>query len=164
VIHEELMNTQKSLRRKQIAVIGSASPSREGYHAALEAGRFLGTRDVIVLCGGMGGVMEAVSQGVQETGGMVVGIVPGERSDANSWLDAVIAPGMGLSRNYILVRSADAVLAIEGGIGTLSELSFAVQLEIPIVGYRTWDIPEISLLQSDSISEAVQTVLECAGA
>jgi len=164
VIHEELMNTQKSLRRKQIAVIGSASPSREGYRAALEAGRLLGTREVVILCGGMGGVMEAVSQGVQERGGMVVGIVRGERTDANRWLDAVIAPGMGLSRNYILVRSKDAVLAIEGGVGTLSELCFAVQLEIPIVGYRTWDVPEIPLLKSDSISEAVHTVLECAGA
>jgi len=152
------------MHRKQIAIIGSACPSREGYRSAREAGRLLGTRDVVILCGGLGGIMEATSRGVHESGGLTVGIVPGDRSDANKWLDVVISPGMGLSRNYVLIRSADAVLAIEGGVGTLSELSFAVQLEIPIVGFRTWDLPELPLHMTKSVPEAVQSVLEFAGA
>ncbi len=146
--------------KAQIAVIGSARPSKEGYELAMEAGRLLGREGVVVLCGGLGGIMEAVSRGVHEEGGLVIGIVPGARHDGNPWLSARISPGMGLARNYILVNSADGVLAVEGGLGTLSELSFARQLGLPIAGLNSWDLPELDLFRSTRPTEAVAWLLE----
>jgi uncharacterized protein (TIGR00725 family) len=104
--------------------------------------------------------MEAASRGATEAGGLAVGIVPGERHDANEWLSAVVSPGMGLARNYILVNSADGVVAVEGQTGTLSELCFATQLGLPVAGIDTWHLPALKIQHHPDAQCAVSWLLD----
>jgi uncharacterized protein (TIGR00725 family) len=147
-------------RRIQVAVIGSASPSEQGYQTAYDVGQLLARAKVTVLCGGLGGVMEAASRGAADAGGIAVGIVPGERRCANEWLTAVVSPGMGLARNYVLVNSADGVIAVEGQTGTLSELCHASQLGLPVAGVCTWRLPQLDVHHHEDAQAAVSWLLE----
>jgi uncharacterized protein (TIGR00725 family) len=104
--------------------------------------------------------MEAASRGATDAGGLAVGIVPGHRGDANEWLSAVVSPGMGLARNYVLINSADGVIAVEGQTGTLSELCFASQLGVPIAGLETWRFPELNVCHHQDAQHAVSWLLE----
>ena len=153
-----------SNRRIQVAVIGSANPSEHGYQTAYDVGKLLAREGVVILCGGLGGVMEAVSRGASDEGGLVVGIVPRSREDANEWLSAVVSPGMGLARNYVLVNSADGVIAVEGHTGTLSELCFASQLGLPVAGLGTWRLPALNIHHHDDAQHAVSWLLEMVNA
>ncbi|MFN2520651.1 MAG: TIGR00725 family protein [Candidatus Limnocylindria bacterium] len=115
-----------------ITVIGkSAADPRDpvplaALRAAEEVGRLCAERGAVVVSGGLSGVMEAVSRGAKEAGGLVVGILPGfEKRDANAYVDIALATGMGSMRNSLTVRVADAVIMISGGIGTLNELTIA---------------------------------------
>jgi uncharacterized protein (TIGR00725 family) len=136
--------------KKTIAVIGSRTPDDEVYKTAEEMGHLLAENGYTIICGGLGGVMEAVCKGAKGKNGLTIGILPGNNPyEANPYIDVVIATGMGVSRNLIIIRSASAVISISGGFGTLSELAFALQLEKPVIGLHTWEVSENVIIASD---------------
>jgi uncharacterized protein (TIGR00725 family) len=121
-------------------------------------GRRLAEADAIVLCGGLGGVMEAVSEGAAEAGGTVVGILPGsDRSAGSPHLTLAIATGLGEARNAVLTTAADSVIAIGGGWGTLSEIGLARKKGRPVVGLDTWELNGLRV--AGSPEEAVRIAL-----
>jgi len=123
----------------QIAVIGASDGSIEEHEVAQEIGALIAENDGILICGGLGGVMEAACKGAREKGGMTVGIVP-DTSDGNPFLGIIIRTGLGHARNVVVVQSADAVIAVGGSHGTLSEIALALKTGRPIFGLKTWDI------------------------
>lgn len=124
-----------------IAVVGAGLPEPGTDRAAAAVGRALAERGAILVCGGLGGVMEAACRGAKEAGGTTVGILPGEaRSEANPYVDVAIATGMGEMRNALIVRAADAIIAVGGEFGTLSEIAFALKIGTPVFGLDSWDL------------------------
>lgn len=124
-----------------IAVIGDSSCSTEETKLAEVVGEQLAQRGATIICGGLGGVMEAVCRGAKSKGGLTVGILPGEDSSmANQWVDIPIATGIGYARNMAVVKSAQAVIAIGGNYGTLSEIAYALNRGIPVIGLNTWSL------------------------
>jgi len=124
-----------------IAVIGAGRCPKEIAQIAESVGRELGKRRLTLVCGGLGGVMEAACRGAKETGGQTIGILPGfSHRDANPYLDISIVTGLGEARNIIVVRTAQAVIAVDGEYGTLSEIAYALKLGIPVVGLDTWQL------------------------
>jgi len=151
-----------------IAVIGDATCDDETARLAEEVGRALAARGAIVVCGGLGGVMEAACRGAKEAGGLTIGILPGtSRADANPYVDIPIVTGMDQARNVIVVRTAQAVIAVRGQFGTLSEIAHALKLGIPVVGLQTWELRKEGkavpgVLCAHSPQEAVDTALASA--
>ena len=128
-------------KKRLIAVIGGSQSSAKESKLAEEVGRELAKRGAILVCGGLGGVMEAACRGASSDGGLTIGVLPGENSrDANSYVQIPIATGMGYARNVIVVKSAQAVIAIGGSYGTLSEIGYALQNGIPVIGLGTWSL------------------------
>lgn len=125
--------------RMQIAVIGPEPCSEEEYAAARTVGALVAGHCGTLCCGGLGGVMEAACRGAKERDGTTVGILP-HTGVGNPYLDIAIRTGLGHARNVVLVQSADAVVAIGGGYGTLSEIAIALKCGRPLFGYRTWAI------------------------
>ncbi len=152
-----------------IAVIGGSECSQEEARAAENIGRLLAQHGAIVVCGGLGGVMEAVCRGAHAAGGLTVGILPGnDRSDANRWVSMAIATGVGQARNIAVVRSADAVIAVGGSYGTLSEIAFALNSKIPVVALGSWWLSERGVepnpvCEVSSAEDAVETALRLVG-
>ena len=136
-------------RKKLIAVIGGSNASKQEIKAAEAVGRELAKRGAILVCGGLGGVMEAACRGAVSEGGLTVGILPGEsRRDANSYVQIPIITGMGYARNVAVVKSAQAVIAVSGSYGTLSEIGHALQSGIPVIGLNTWSLSKSGKLNS----------------
>lgn len=129
-------------RLVHVAVIGPGTCTPDEYAAGQRAGRIIAENHAILLCGGRGGVMEAACRGAREGGGITVGILPGAEKE-NPYLSVVIRSDLGNARNAVLVRSADAVVAIGGAFGTLSEIALALKTGTAVFGYRTWDIPGV---------------------
>lgn len=128
-------------RSPQIAVIGKGTPDDELQPLAEGVGRRIAEAGAVVVCGGMGGVMEAASRGAREAGGDVIGIVPGEdRADANPYVTHAVATGIGNARNLAVVASGDAVIAIGGEWGTLAEIGFARRLGKRVAALRSWTV------------------------
>ena len=124
-----------------IAVIGASQCSKEIAQIAEDVGRELAKRGVTLVCGGLGGVMEAACRGAKMEGGTTIGILPGtSRHEANPYVDIPIVTGMGEARNIIVVRSAQAAIAVSGEYGTLSEIAYALKLGIPVIGLGTWQL------------------------
>jgi uncharacterized protein (TIGR00725 family) len=122
-----------------VAVVGAGDADEALAAAAEEVGRGLAEGGAAVVCGGLGGVMEAACRGAKSAGGLTIGILPGRRRhDANPWVDVAIPTGMGETRNALVVLSADAVVAVGGEHGTLSEVAFGLKVGRPVVGLRTW--------------------------
>src|SRR5437870_10721786 len=133
------MNEKANTRT--IAVIGAGQCDSQTTALAEEVGRRLAGAGAIVVCGGLGGVMEAACRGAKSAGGLTLGILPGTfRAEANSSVDIAIPSGLGEARNILVVRSAQAVIAIGGEFGTLSEIAFALKLGIPVFGLNTWQL------------------------
>jgi uncharacterized protein (TIGR00725 family) len=155
-------------RDKLIAVIGGGEPSSEEARLAEEVGRELARRGAILICGGLGGVMEAACRGATAEGGLTVGILPGDTSDtANPHVSIPIVTGIGYARNMAVVKSAGAVIAIGGSYGTLSEIAYALQSGIPIIGLNTWSISrngqvDDSIIIVEDPAKAVETALKLA--
>ena len=127
-----------------IAIIGGHSCSKEIAKIAEEAGKGIAELGATLICGGLGGVMEASCKGAKSAGGKTIGILPGhDKAEANRYVDIPIATGLGYMRNNLVVKNADMVIAIDGKEGTLSEIAFALQMKKPILGLDTWDIPGI---------------------
>lgn len=125
----------------QIGVIGAGQCSLDIERLAEEVGREIAKEKALLICGGLGGVMEASARGAKKEGGVTVGILPGfSFEDANPFIDIPIVTGLSHARNILVVRSSQAIIAVEGGYGTLSEIGIALKLKIPVVGLRTWDV------------------------
>ena len=124
-----------------VAVVGPGQASEEQLADAEAVGHGLAAGGAVVVCGGLGGVMEAACRGAKAAGGTTVGILPGtDRAAANDWVDVAVPTGLGEARNAIVVRSADAVVAVGGEFGTLSEIALALKGGKPVVGLATWTL------------------------
>jgi len=124
-----------------IAVIGDGHCGGDLARLAEEVGRLLAEEGAILVCGGLGGVMEASCRGAKAAGGLTVGILPGQRrNEANDFVDIPLPTGLGVARNALVVGAADAAIAVGGGYGTLSEIGFALRLGVPVVGLNTWSL------------------------
>ena len=124
-----------------IAVVGPGEASAAQLDDAETVGRDLAAGGAVVVCGGLGGVMEAACRGAKEAGGTTLGILPGaERSAANVWVDVAVSTGLGEARNALVVRAADAVVAVAGEFGTLSEIALALKAGKPVIGLGTWEL------------------------
>ncbi len=155
-------------KKKFIAVIGGGQPSPQEAQLAEEVGRELAMRGAILVCGGLGGVMEAACKGAQSEGGVTVGILPGEnRQAANPYVQIPIVTGIGNARNVAVVKSAQAVIAIGGSYGTLSEIGHALRSGIPVIGLNTWSLSrngrqDNSIILAQNPTEAVNKALNLA--
>lgn len=146
-----------------VAVIGASQATDEDLRDAEAVGALLARAGAIVVCGGRGGVMAAAAKGAAEAGGTVVGMLPGEgRSDANEWVTVAIPTGMGELRNGLIVRTAEAMIAIGGAYGTLSEIALGLSAKLKVYGLHTWEIDGIVAV--DSPEQAVERALAAARA
>ncbi len=142
-------------KQPSIAVIGSNNPSRRETRIAREVGRELARRGTVLICGGLGGIMAAACKGARSANGITVGILPGtDPLAANPYVQIPIATGVGYARNMAVVKSARAVIAIGGGYGTLSEIAYALQSDIPVIGIDTWSLARNGHLDSTIITAA----------
>ena len=122
-----------------VAVCGESDPQTSLANLAFELGRGIAERDAVLICGGLTGVMEHAARGARSAGGLTIGLLPGEDpAEANEYIDVAIASGLGHARNAILARTADGVVALGGGLGTLSEIALALRNGRPTVGIQTW--------------------------
>jgi uncharacterized protein (TIGR00725 family) len=145
--------------KRYIGVIGAGECDAELAHLAEAVGRGIAEAGAILVCGGMGGAMEAACRGAKAVGGMTVGILPGShRAGANQYVDVAIATGIGEARNLAIIRTSDALVAVGGSYGTLSEIGFALKMGKKVVGLRTWDIKGI--VPAVSAEEAVRLATE----
>ncbi len=152
-------------KKRFIAVIGGSKCSPQEAELAEEVGRELAKRGVTLVCGGMGGVMEAACKGASSQGGLTVGILPGNsRQQANPHVQVPIVTDLGEARNVIVIKSAQAVIAIGGSYGTLSEIAHALRAGIPVIGLNTWSLsrnsqPDNSIITAQNAGEAVKKAL-----
>ncbi len=155
---------------RQVAVIGGADCESESEAVLLaeEVGRRLAGAGVTLVCGGLTGVMEAACRGATEAGGVAIGIVPGNSvAEANPYCTHVVATGIGHARNLAVVSSGEAVIAIGGEWGTLSEIGFARAIGRPVIALRSWSLNgrervegAPGVIPADSAREAVERALE----
>ena len=146
---------------RYVAVIGASQATDEDLRDAEAVGTLLARAGVIVVCGGRGGVMAAAAKGAAQAGGTVIGMLPGEgRSDANEWVTVSIPTGMGELRNGLIVRTADAMIAVGGAYGTLSEIALGLSAGLKVYGLHTWEIDGIVAV--DSPEQAVEGALAAA--
>lgn len=148
-----------------IAVIGGGEVSPQIATLAEEVGREIARRGAVLVCGGLGGVMEAACRGASREGGLTIGILPGEnRQAANPYVRIPIVTGIGLARNVAVVKSAQAAIAVDGSYGTLSEIGHALQSGIPVIGLNTWSLSidgrtDDSIIPADSPEDSVNKAI-----
>jgi uncharacterized protein (TIGR00725 family) len=148
-----------------VAVVGAGLANADEERVAEAVGRGLAEAGVIVVCGGLGGVMEAACRGAKAGGGTTVGILPGaSREDANPHVDVAIPTGLGELRNGLVVRAADALVAVGGEFGTLSEIALALKARKPVVALGGWELaregePVDAVVRATDAADAVTKVL-----
>ncbi|MCX7794101.1 MAG: TIGR00725 family protein [Thermodesulfovibrionales bacterium] len=148
--------------RPFIAIIGAGRADDNIRKIAEECGFLIAKKGAILICGGLGGVMEAAAKGAKSAGGITVGILPADSKEgANPYIDIPVATGFGEGRNIIIVRSADGLIAIGGEYGTLSEIAFALKAGKPVIGIRTWDIKGV--IKAETPEEAVEKMFNILG-
>jgi len=141
--------------KRIIGVIGGGQCSPDIEKLAEEVGAEIAKHNALLICGGLGGVMQAACRGAKQENGTTIGVLPGSsKADANSFVDIPIVTGISEARNIIIVRSSDAVIAIDGRYGTLSEISFCLIFGVPVVGLQTWDL-DASIIKAGDSSDAV---------
>jgi len=153
-----------------ISVIGGEDATGDALILAEEIGRELGKRGITLCCGGRGGIMEAACRGARSAGGHTIGILPGHdpsESPPNPWVEFPVFTGIGYARNSAVVLSGDAVIAIDGAYGTLSEIAFALIHGVPLVGLDTWDFSyhghdANKIVRAANPQEAVEKAVEMA--
>ena len=152
-----------------IAVIGGDNPPQAALPLAEAAGREIARRGHVLVCGGRGGLMEAACRGAREAGGHTIGILPGpDRHDANAYVEFPIVTNLGAARNAVVALTADALIAIDGSYGTLSEIALALVYGKPVVGLRTWHISDDAgvedthIVRAASPAEAVELAVSAA--
>ena len=160
-----MINPDMMDKKKFIAVIGSGNCSPQEARLAEDTGREIAQHGAVLVCGGLGGVMAAACRGATLAGGLTIGILPGDsRRSANPYVQIPIVTNLGEARNVIVVKTAQAVIAIGGGYGTLSEIGHALKNNIPVVGLNTWQlfrdgIPEASIITAKDPSDAVHKAI-----
>lgn len=147
-------------RRFLVSVIGGHKCDKDTAKIAERIGQIIAEENAVLVCGGLGGIMEAACRGAKEKGGLTIGIIPGgNKNDANKFVDIVITTGMGYSRNTIVAGTPDAVIAFPGEYGTLSEIGFALNAKKRVYGFGTWDIKGIERLENpEQFSEILRTL------
>ena len=149
----------KSVKRIFVGVIGAGDCSDEVYKLAEQIGERIAKAGVVLVCGGLGGVMEAASKGAKKAGGTTIGILPGvDKGQANPYIDFPIVTGLGEGRNLLVIRNSDVVIALPGEYGTLSEIAFCLKLGKPIIGLSSWDVSE-AIIKAKNPEEAVKIAL-----
>jgi uncharacterized protein (TIGR00725 family) len=149
-----------------IGVIGGSEVPAATAKVAEEVGREIARHGAILVCGGMGGVMEAACKGALKEGGLTIGILPGEnRNSANPYVQIPIVTGIGYARNSIVVRTAQAVIAIDGSYGTLTEIGYALHEGKPVIGLGTWSLSiggrkEKNIIPVKTAKEAVEKAIK----
>lgn len=153
-----------------IGVIGESRVDPETARRAFRVGEEIAQAGAVLVCGGLSGAMERAAAGARSSGGTTLGILPGtQRSDANPNISIAVVTGMGEARNVLVVRTSDAVVAVGGGYGTLSEIAFCLKLGVPVVGLDTWklsrgdDSGPDPIHRASSPEEAVRMALDLAG-
>jgi uncharacterized protein (TIGR00725 family) len=143
-------------RKPSIGVIGGAEASEETLRIAYEVGKYIAGNNAVLVCGGLGGVMEAASRGAAENDGLVVGIIPGaDRSEANPHVNVVIPTGMGQARNALVVNSSDVIIAFPGKFGTLSEIGLALNSGKTVVYLPgAWNLQKTGPIDASLYKEA----------
>jgi uncharacterized protein (TIGR00725 family) len=127
------------IKGTHIGVIGAGKCSKEIYALSEEVGSLVGKNGWLLICGGLGGVMEGAAKGCSNAGGITVGILPEkDKTAANQFINIPISTGMGEGRNLLVVRASDIIIAISGGYGTLSEIGLALRIGKPLIGLKTW--------------------------
>ena len=161
------MEIDELRQRPVVAVIGGHTCTAEEANLAEAVGRMLAQQGVLLICGGRGGVMEAACRGAKTAEGITIGVLPGtDARDANPYVDIGIATGMGEARNAIIISSAQAVVAVGGDYGTLSEIALALKRALPVVGLGTWELTRRgksiveAIYRAESPGEAVSWVIE----
>jgi uncharacterized protein (TIGR00725 family) len=151
------------MRKTIIGVIGAGQVGTVGYSVAREVGRRIGAAGAVLVCGGLSGVMEAACRGCVEAGGETLGILPGgDAATANPYVSLAVPTNMGHARNVIIAHTAQALIAVEGEYGTLSEMAVALKLGRPVVALNSW--PGIDgVIEAASAEEAVALALSLAG-
>jgi uncharacterized protein (TIGR00725 family) len=143
---------------RYVAVVGPGEASDAELAVAEEVGGRLAASGAVMVCGGLGGVMEAACRGAKSKRGVTIGLLPGlDRSAANGWVDVAIPTGLGELRNGLIVRACDALIAIGGGEGTLSEIALALRDGRPVIGIGTFEVGAV--VQVASAEEAVALAL-----
>ncbi len=145
------------MRKKIVSVIGGRNCTDEVEQLTLNLGKRLANVVDILVCGGLSGVMKAICQGFKVGGGLTVGIIPSyNKEDSNEFVDIAIPTGMGLARNVLVVKSADVVVALPGEAGTLSEIAYCLQFGIPVISFKSWDIPGV--IKTETIDQTIEEV------
>jgi len=145
--------------RIRIGVIGGASPEARYRQIAYDVGKLIAEKGAILVCGGLGGVMEAAARGAKKSGGITVGILPGNAcEDANPHIDVPIATGIGYSRNSLVAMNADVLIAVDGQFGTLTEIAYGNIYGKKVIGIGTWDIQGV--VKADTAEQAVELALK----
>jgi hypothetical protein len=148
--------------KAMIGVIGGSESSQGVYAQAYDVGREIARRGAVLVCGGLGGVMEAACKGAQEAGGLTVGVLPGHHAEeGNPYVDVPVVTGMGYARNAVLVRTARSLIALDGSYGTLSELAFALQMGKPVVSLGCRIAPDEVVRATDPVSAVEQAMAAC---
>lgn len=147
------------MRKRIIGVIGAASCEPVTARKAEEVGRRIASLGAVLICGGLGGVMEAAAKGAKEGGGLTIGILPGPSlSSANPFIDVPVATDMGHARNAVIAQTAEILIAVSGGHGTLSEIALGLKMGKPVFSLGGWDsIPGV--VSVTSVDELFQKVL-----
>jgi uncharacterized protein (TIGR00725 family) len=160
-MRNEVVNRRVAFRI--VGVIGSTKAEPDILRLAEEVGAEIAKRGAAVVCGGLGGVMEAVCKGARREGGLTIGIIPSdEKNDANPYVQIPIVTGMGMGRNVMLVKTADVIIAVGGEFGTLSEIAHALNIGKKVIGLRTWrlekarDRPIPNLIVASEPKQAVE--------
>lgn len=150
-------------KAKIIAVIGGRNVDESLLREAEKVGELIASNKAILVCGGLSGVMEASAKGAKAKGGFTIGIIPQDhKKKVNAFIDVSIVTGMGIGRNVIIARTADALIAVGGEYGTLSEIALALQLGKEVIGIRTWDIKGIVTARDaeDAVTKALNSCIE----
>lgn len=151
-----------------ISVIGGGAPFARACELAEAVGRELAQRGAVVVCGGLGGVMEAACRGAKSAGGVTIGMMPGDDPrTANPWVDYPVMTGMGYARNVIVVKTGRAAIAVDGAYGTLSEIAHALGDGTPVIGLETWEMTSgdgypLEITRADSPTDAVEKAIAAA--
>jgi hypothetical protein len=164
------MTAKKSDSDKKliIAVIGGGQCSTKEAVLAEAVGRELAKREVILVCGGLGGVMEAACRGATIESGLTIGILPSDDpATCNPFVQIPVATGIGYARNIAVVKSAQAVIAIDGDYGTLTEIGYALKADIPVIGLNTWSLSrngqeDTSIVEAEDAVDAVEKAVSLA--
>lgn len=149
-----------SNRKRLVSVIGGHKCSDEVAKLAERVGETIAKNGAVLVCGGLGGTMEAACRGAKNAGGMTLGIIPGEdKADANEYVDIVIPSGMGFTRNTLVAGTGDIVVALPGEYGTLSEICFALIGKKKVYSFAEWDLPEVKKLKApEELDEILKNI------